>query len=415
MIGHRIHCDDFTNGYFDGAVARILELQRPTGAIPWYDNGVLDPWNHVEAAMGLTVVGKFKEARLAYQFLADTQLDDGAWWSQYGAAVPLDDHKYSGNGEEERRLKDTNMTAYAATGIWHYYRITGDKSFLQRFWPVVHRAVTFVLAHQSAYGEIRWAAKGPDTQEEDALITGCASIYKSLECAILIATELGEPHAAWARARAALGRAIREMPQRFDRTWAPKDGYSMDCLECAILIATELGEPHAAWARARAALGRAIREMPQRFDRTWAPKDGYSMDWYYPVLSGVITGEDAKARLTSKWDVFVEPGKGCLCVDDQPWVTIAECCELALAVLRTGQEELAHELFAWQHQWRDEDGAYWMGYQFAEEVAWPVEKPAWTAAAAILAADALTGYSNASDLFIQTFVEEPALDPAQDT
>ena len=365
MIGHRIHRDDFASGYFDGAVARILELQRPSGAIPWYDNGVLDPWNHVEAAMGLTVVSKLEEARLAYQFLADTQLDDGAWWSQYGAAVPLDDHKYSGDGEEERRLKDTNMTAYAATGIWHYYRITGDKSFLQRFWPVVHRAVTFVLAHQSAYGEIRWAAKGPDTQEEDALITGCASIYKSLEC--------------------------------------------------AILIATELGEPHAAWARARAALGRAIREMPQRFDRTWAPKDGYSMDWYYPVLSGVITGEDAKARLTSKWDVFVEPGKGCLCVDDQPWVTIAECCELALAVLRTGQDELAHELFAWQHQWRDEDGAYWMGYQFAEEVAWPVEKPAWTAAAAILAADALTGYSNASDLFIQTFVEEPALDPAQDT
>ena len=38
-----------------------------------------------------------------------------------------------------------------------------------------------------------------------------------------------------------------------------------------------------------------------------------------------------------------------------------------------------------QDQWRDDSHAYWMGYQYAENVPWPVEKPAWTAAAAILA------------------------------
>ncbi len=351
---------DFENGFFDGAVARILELQQPNGAIPWYDKGVLDPWNHVESAMGLTVVGRLAEARRAYDFLKETQLGDGSWWSQYGAAVPLDDHKYAGDGEDEKRLKDTNMTAYVATGVWHYYRCTGDRAFLKAYWPVVERAIAFVLAHQSVHGEIRWAAKSVATPEDDALVTGCASIYKSLECAILIADEVGKPR-----------------PE---------------------------------WGRARAELGRALREKPHRFDRTWGSKDGYSMDWYYPVLSGVVTGERAKAHLREKWDVFVEPGKGCRCVDDQPWVTIAESCELALAVLRMGQEDLAHEIFAWQHQWRDADGAYWMGYQFAENVAWPVEKPAWTAAAAILAADALTGYTPAADLFTRSHVEEPALE-----
>jgi len=356
---------DIEGGYFDGAVARILELQRPSGAIPWYDGGVLDPWNHVEAAMGLAVVGRFPEARLAYKFLADSQLADGSWWSQYGAAVPLDDHKYSGNAEDEKRIKDTNMTAYVATGIWHYFCSTGDETFLELYWPVVERAIEFVLAHQSDQGEIRWSAISDTTPEDDALITGCASIYKSLECAILIAEETKKPR-----------------PQ---------------------------------WALARARLGHALRHKPHRFDRTWAPKDGYSMDWYYPVLSGVVTGDAAISHLQSQWDRFVEHEKGCRCVDDQPWVTIAESCELALAVLRTGQRDLAHEIFAWQHQWRDEDGAYWMGHQFAENVAWPVEKPAWTAAAAILAADALTGYTPASELFIKTWVSEPTLEPTQET
>ncbi len=355
----RITLSDMETGFFDGAVARIMELQRPSGAIPWYDSGVLDPWNHTEAAMGLAVAGRFPEARLAYEYLAQSQLPDGSWWSQYGAAVPLDDDKYGGGGEDAMRLKDTNMTAYVATGVWHYFISTGDEKFLKLYWPVVERAMGFVLAHQSEHGEVRWAAPGIKTPEDDALITGCASIYKSLECAILIAEELGVP------------------------------------------------KPE--WPRARAALGHALRTKPHRFDRTWQSKEGFSMDWYYPVLSGVIVGDAAKARLRSKWDIFVSEGKGCRCVDDQPWVTIAESCELVLAVLRTGDKALAHEIFAWQHQWRDEDGAYWMGHQYAENVPWPQEKPAWTAAAAILAADALTAYTPAHDLFTRTWVEEPEL------
>jgi len=340
---------DIDGGFFDGAVARILELQRPNGAIPWYDGGVIDPWNHVEAAMGLTVVGHWDEARKAYAFLKDSQLDDGSWWSEYGAAVPLDDNKYTGDGEHEKHIQDTNMTAYIATGIWHYYLVTGDQSFLKDYWLTVVGAMGFVLSLQSDEGDIRWASDRPETPEDDALITGCASIYKSLEC--------------------------------------------------AILIAQKIRSPQPAWERAREALGDALRNKPHRFDRTWVSKDNYSMDWYYPILSGVLTGEAAKARLEAKWDLFVAEDKGCRCVVDQPWVTIAESCELALTLLRMGDRPRAEAMFAWQHQWRDEQGAYWMGHQFAENVPWPEEKPAWTAAAAILAADALTGYTKAADLF----------------
>lgn len=337
------------DGFFMGAQARILELQRATGAIPWYDNGVIDTWNHTEAAMGLTVLGALAAARAAYRYLAETQLPDGSWWSQYGAAVPMDDHQYTGDGESEARVRDTNFTAYPATGIWHYYRVTGDESFLREYWPVIDRAMGFVLDHQSPEGDIRWAARDPHTPEEDSLLTGCSSIFKSMACALAVAEALGETRPEWACARARLGEALR-------------------------------GKPH-------------------RFDRFWESKARYSMDWYYPVLTGVLGGEAGRARLAEKWDDFVAHGFGCRCVADQPWVTVAESCELVLTLLATGQPDMAREVFSWQHRWRDESGAYWMGYQYKEETPWPVERPAWTAAAVVLAADALLQLTPAHDLF----------------
>jgi hypothetical protein len=40
---------------------------------------------------------------------------------------------------------------------------------------------------------------------------------------------------------------------------------------------------------------------------------------------------------------------------------------------------------------REPDGSYWTGLVFDEGVRWPVERSSWTAAAVVLAADALAG------------------------
>jgi hypothetical protein len=40
---------------------------------------------------------------------------------------------------------------------------------------------------------------------------------------------------------------------------------------------------------------------------------------------------------------------------------------------------------------REQDGSYWTGLVFDEDVRWPVERSSWTAAAVVLAADALAG------------------------
>ena len=40
-----------------------------------------------------------------------------------------------------------------------------------------------------------------------------------------------------------------------------------------------------------------------------------------------------------------------------------------------------------------------MGWQYEENIFWPKERPSWTSAAAILAADTILDFSKASDLF----------------
>ena len=51
----------------------ISRHQLPSGAIPWYDEGITDPWDHVESAMGLTVAGCHEEAQRAFCWLRETQ------------------------------------------------------------------------------------------------------------------------------------------------------------------------------------------------------------------------------------------------------------------------------------------------------------------------------------------------------
>ena len=59
----------------------LLASQRENGEIPWFDGGHTDPWNHTEAAMGLSIAGEFSAAERAYDWLVSEQLDDGSWWA----------------------------------------------------------------------------------------------------------------------------------------------------------------------------------------------------------------------------------------------------------------------------------------------------------------------------------------------
>ena len=49
----------------------IARTQRDGGEIPWYEGHKTDPWDHVEAAIGLSIGGHFKSARQAFRWLAE--------------------------------------------------------------------------------------------------------------------------------------------------------------------------------------------------------------------------------------------------------------------------------------------------------------------------------------------------------
>ncbi|MBT4910218.1 MAG: prenyltransferase [Alphaproteobacteria bacterium] len=338
--------------FFKGSLDRIISLQRKDGSITWFENGIFDPWNHLESVMALNIFQYEEEKEIGFKYLKETQLDDGSWYGQLGSDVEidLDDGKFKGDEINEKTIRDTNFSAYIATACWHDYLINQSLDFLEEMWPTIENAISFVLRHQSSNGEVRWAAKDASAPLDDALITGCCSIYKSLECAINCASALG----------------IKKVD----------------------------------WEKSLIHLRDAIKNKPELFDRTWESKDRFSMDWYYPILSGVISGDEAKERLNKKWDIFVIENIGCKCVSDQPWVTVAETAELAIALLKMGREKDAKQMLSWSHKCRDDDDVYWMGKQYEQNVFWPAEKPPWTSASVILAYDAIFKISRGSELFL---------------
>lgn len=311
----------------------IVAVQLPTGMIPWFEGGHADPWNHVEAAMALTVAGRHAEADAAYRWLATNQRADGAW------------HQYYLADRVEHDKLDANCVAYVATGVLHHHTVTGDDGFLDELWPVVERAIEFVLALQTPRGEIRWARHADGTPWSFALLTGSSSIYHSIRAAVAVAARLGHRRPRWEQAAARLGRVIREVPAAF------------------------------------------------------APKDRWAMDWYYPVLSGAVAPEPARARLEAAFDAFVIDDEGVRCVSDKPWVTAAETCECALAHLTIGDDDTARRLFGWSQKLRNPDGSYHTGAVVPERQTFPAdERSSYTAAAVILTADAISATTDASEL-----------------
>ena len=84
-----------------------------------------------------------------------------------------------------------------------------------------------------------------------------------------------------------------------------------------------------------------------------------------------------------------------------PWVTAAETAECALAYLAVGETDTAAELLNWTRAHRLPDGAYLTGIVYPSRVSFPdEERTAYTGAAIILAADAMSGATPASGLFV---------------
>jgi len=316
------------------SAAYLANLQLASGLVPWFPQGHADPWNHVEAAMALTVTGYRGEAVAAYDWLLRHQRRDGSWFNYY-----VDEWV-------ERPRLDTNVCAYVATGVWHYWRVTQDEDAVRRWWPMVQRAMAFVLRWQRADGTVAWSIDERGRPAPDALLTGSCSIAHALSCASALAVALGEPDLEWRTAAARLRHVIRRHPDAF------------------------------------------------------TPKDIFAMDWYYPALSGVWSLPQARARLEAGWDQFVLPGRGVRCVSTNEWATAAETSECVLALVGVGALDHARALFETTRRHRRPDGAYLTGWVYPQEVTFPTDEvSSYTVAAVLLAADALAGATPGATVF----------------
>ncbi|GAA1147604.1 prenyltransferase [Nocardioides aquiterrae] len=317
------------------SAASIAAMQEPWGAIPWTTGEHVDIWNHVEAAMAMLVGGEVEAAERAYAWIPTMQHADGSFPMKIVGGRAADDRG------------DVNMTAYVAVGLWHHWLVRRDLEFVHEYWPMVRAALGWVVSQQVPWGGINYTPT-----EDYCLLTGNSSIYHSLRAGVALADLLDDPQPEWELAGGRLGHAVREHRDLFE------------------------------------------------------DKSTYSMDWYYPVLGGAVRGRAAFDLLETRWDDFVVPGLGIHCVDTNPWVTGAETCELAMALDLLGDHRRALTLLSDMQFLREDDGRYWTGWVYGDQsltdeprnVHWPVEHTTYTAAAVILAVDALgevAGHSTA--------------------
>ena len=331
---------DLDIAHFKNLGRYIKSMQYESGAIPSDDDGFHDPWDHMESIMGLSFSNEYVASKLAFSWLIKNQNSDGSWFAKYKNEVPVE------------KNKPTHFGPYISVAALHFYKIFLDKDFLEELWPAIESAINFSLNLQINNGTIPWSIDKYGEIENDFLITGSSSILKSIECGLAISKIL------------------------------KKDKNLKN------------------WIKSYELLSQAIKNPVGKFD-ICKDRKRFSMDSYYPILSGCLDQNEIKSYLDKIFKDFYVKDIGIKCVIEEPWVTVAETSEFIISLMIYGDQEKSVELLTDVLNITDENKIPYMGWQYEENIFWPNEKPSWTAAALIIAADTVLNFSNASNLFLE--------------
>ena len=313
----------------------IARVQDRSGAIAWPD-GHVDAWDHVECAMALSACGLREPARRAYRWLRETQRADGSWARSVESGRVTDP------------AAESHHAAYVAVGAWHEYLVTGDERHALTMWPTVRRAVDWALGLGTTRGEVLW--------ERDA-----AGRAGDVRAAVRVREHPPEP-----ALRGGAGRAGRR----------PAAG---------------LG------ARGGPARARWCARHPEAF----ADKSRFSMDWYYPVLGGAVRGAGRGPPAgggVGRRSWF--PGSASGASATSPWVTGGRDLRAGARAgrardARPGARGCSRACSTCATRTAPTGPA---GSSPTRRRC-PRERSTWTAAAVVLAADALAGFSGGAGIF----------------
>ncbi len=326
--------------FFENIAKFIKSIQLESGAIPSNDDGSHDPWDHIESIMGLNFANEYESSKLAFDWLIKNQNQDGSWFSKYMDDIPIE------------KNKPTHFAPYISVAALHFYKIFSDKEYLEYLWPSIESAINFSIKLQIKNGTIPWSVDKNQKIEEDFLLTGSSSILKSIECGIAISK--------------------------------------------IIKITKNLED----WNQSYELLSKAIKNPSGKFDLI-KDRKRFSMDWYYPILSGCLNDNQKFFYLDKVFKDFYIKEMGVKCVIEEPWVTVAETCEFIICLMISGRDEDAKKLLKDVINISDINGVPYMGWQYEENIFWPLERPSWTSAALIIAADSVVGFSKGKDLFLK--------------
>ena len=313
----------------------IARMQERSGAIAWPD-GHVDAGDHVECAMALSACG--------LRSRPGGPTGGCARPSAPTARGPVRSRPAATPGGE------SHHAAYVAVGAWHEYQVTGDERHALAMWPTVRGAVQRALGLRTPRGEVRWERDAAGVPETYALLSGRASIHLSLRCAVALAKLADDPRPElMARpGRHQLGAPGGPAPGgvRGQEPGPPWTGTT----RCS-------AEPSAARTRTAGSRRPGVRSWPR--------------------VSGVR------------------------CVSDEQWVTAAETCELVIALEACGmcvggRGGVRAERFIPAAPGRLRLGRAGSSPTRRRSLR---ERRSWTAAAVVLAADALTGFSGGAGIF----------------
>ena len=326
--------------FFENIAKFIKSIQLESGVIPSNDDGSHDPWDHIESIMGLNFANEYESSKLAFDWLIKNQNQDGSWFSKYMDDIPIE------------KNKPTHFAPYISVAALHFYKIFSDKEYLEYLWPSIESAINFSIKLQIQNGTIPWSVDKNHKIEEDFLLTGSSSILKSIECGI------------------AISKIIKSTKNLED------------------------------WNHSYELLSKAIKNPSGKFDLL-KDRKRFSMDWYYPILSGCLNDNQKFFYVDKVFKDFYIKEMGIKCVIEEPWVTVAETCEFIICLMISGRDEDAKKLLKDVINISDINGVPYMGWQYEENIFWPLEKPSWTSAALIIAADSVMGLSKGKDLFLK--------------
>ncbi len=343
----------------------IVFMQTEDGAIPKTPHGLVDVWNHLEAAMALTVAGRQEDSKRALLWVAKLQNADGSWHCSYTCDNNIADYS-----------ADTNQCAYLASASLHNFLFTKDINFLLSMWPSVVNALNFVLSHQNDRGWLPWSVDYIKSQDgadipvpnKTSLFAASCSIYHSLQSASKIADLLSGND----------GVNDKALPVANSQTYYDK--VYVDKLKSKYSLA------------AQKLCDSLVGYMTYKSRKTaYIDKSLYAMDHYYNILAS-LPSEESLIRLSSAREQFILDGWGVRCLSDKNWFTCAETAEWAIAEASVGNIRLATKLLNATFRHRLKDGSYLTGSVYPNGNSFPRrETSSYSAAAVILADDVVSG------------------------